>query len=422
MRSNLIQAEINDINDSTWFACYFYKKDGNIYLRYASDTPEPAKYYQYDTDEGGDVFDSDIMTKAGSDNLYWDENGRLIETPTIDFEYNWDGKLRNAVVDSDSIELKYDPLGNRILKNSTINGNHRYVLDVASSVPKILLVLDADNSNVILKAYVHTDREVLMQADSGTNECYYYLHDRLGSVRLLIDDSGEVVNSYTYNPWGMAFASECNEAVYNPYQFAGYFWDDETKQYYCNARYYDPVLMRFTGRDLVNGKYEESLSLHRYLYCINDPINKIDPLGLVYELPGVDDRNYNEGQTQAVLDMAVDVVGINFVAGHVEAFIWSLMLGRGPGGMFDYGNSGKGVFTFARCGAELSGSQFGNYLAGYSTFANYGRVGEVFTRRAGDRYERDKNGQLDDPGSRFYLTAGALHALRNVDNKDRGWG
>ena len=188
--------------------------------------------------------------------------------------------LLNAVVDSDSIDLKYDPMGNRICKDSTINGNHRYILDLASFVPKVLLVLDADNNNAILTRYVHTDREVLMQQDVSIDERYYYLHDRLGSVRLIIDDAGTVVNSYTYNPFGMAFASECSETISNPYQFAGYFWDDEIKQYYCNARYYDPVLMRFTSYDPVMGKFEEPMTLHKYLYCTNDPVNWIDPSGL----------------------------------------------------------------------------------------------------------------------------------------------
>jgi hypothetical protein len=34
--------------------------------------------------------------------------------------------------------------------------------------------------------------------------------------------------------------------------------------------------MRFTSRDPVRGEQNESLTLHRYLYCGNDAINKID--------------------------------------------------------------------------------------------------------------------------------------------------
>lgn len=37
--------------------------------------------------------------------------------------------------------------------------------------------------------------------------------------------------------------------------------------------------MRFTGRDPREGTPEEPITLHRYLYCGNEPINRIDPEG-----------------------------------------------------------------------------------------------------------------------------------------------
>ena len=50
-------------------------------------------------------------------------------------------------------------------------------------------------------------------------------------------------------------------------------------QYYMRARQYDPALCRFTGRDPMFGKFKEPLTLHVYLYCLNDPVNHIDPTG-----------------------------------------------------------------------------------------------------------------------------------------------
>ena len=101
----------------------------------------------------------------------------------------------------------------------------------------------------------------------------------MGSVRLLIDDTAEVVNHYTYNPFGALFDTENTETVENPFRFAGYWWDEQFGQYYCIARYYDPALQRFTGRDPVLGKFSEPATLHAYLYCLNDPVNNWDPTG-----------------------------------------------------------------------------------------------------------------------------------------------
>jgi hypothetical protein len=74
MQSGLVDANITNINGSTWQANYTYKKDGNIEQK---TTNGNAKSYEYDTTAGGSVFDSDIMTKAGDDDLAWNPNGRL---------------------------------------------------------------------------------------------------------------------------------------------------------------------------------------------------------------------------------------------------------------------------------------------------------------------------------------------------------
>ena len=113
------------------------------------------------------------------------------------------------------------------------------------------------------------------------NDKFFYVHDRLGSVRLVLDVNSTVRNSYAYSPYGGMFASECNETVYNPFKFTGQWYDSEIGQYYLRARQYDPVLMRFTSCDPVKGKFQNPLSLHPYLYCLNEPINNTDPNGKI---------------------------------------------------------------------------------------------------------------------------------------------
>lgn len=255
---------------------YHYRLDGNIWRKIFNDSTNTD--YEYDTTPGGSVYDSDLMTKAGNDSLTWDKNGQLTAKPAISFAYNWDGKLR-SVNGPNSISLKYDPFGNRVIKNSSVNGNHKYIVDFASDVPRVLLVLDSGNNNTILNRFVHANEEILMQYDNSANERYYYLNDRLGSVRLVVDDTGSVVNSYTYDPWGNSFDSETSEGISNSFRFADYFWDNDMGMYYCIARYYDPELARFTARDPVNGKYEEPMTLHKYLYCLNNPVDNVDPTG-----------------------------------------------------------------------------------------------------------------------------------------------
>jgi RHS repeat-associated protein len=131
---------------------------------------------------------------------------------------------------------------------------------------------------------MYANAQILAQhdGDQTSGRTYYYLHDRLGSVRIIIDAAASVANSYTYEPFGAEITAECSETIENPFKFTGQYLDSETHQYYLRARQYDPKLMRFTARDPIFGDFQESLTFHKYLYCLNDPLNKSDPTGNAY--------------------------------------------------------------------------------------------------------------------------------------------
>ena len=66
----------------------------------------------------------------------------------------------------------------------------------------------------------------------------------------------------------------------NPIRYRGYYYDDDTGLYYCNARYYSPKWRRFISPD--DTAYLDSDSpngLNLYCYCNNDPVNYADPSG-----------------------------------------------------------------------------------------------------------------------------------------------
>jgi len=190
--------------------------------------------------------------------------------------YNWDNKLRSAALGSDSIAVKYDPSGNRIWKDSSEAGTRKYIVDIVGDLPVILLEIKPTNGS-IKKTYIYANSQILAQHDGEIAEDnkYFYLHDRLGSVRQIIDSDGGVEKLYTYEPFGETI--ETDGSFDNPFRFTGQWFDDEIEEYYLRARMYDPHIGRFTSRDPVAGKFKEPLTLHVYLYCLNDPVNKVDP-------------------------------------------------------------------------------------------------------------------------------------------------
>ena len=79
------------------------------------------------------------------------------------------------------------------------------------------------------------------------NNYYYYLYNGHGDVVQIVDEAGTVVNSYQYDVWGNVLSQQ--ETIDNPLKYCGEYYDPESGLYYLRARYYDPVVGRFTQED-----------------------------------------------------------------------------------------------------------------------------------------------------------------------------
>ncbi|MFI9809443.1 RHS repeat-associated core domain-containing protein [Streptomyces sp. NPDC052301] len=105
-------------------------------------------------------------------------------------------------------------------------------------------------------------------------KAYFYLTDALGSVVALADEDGNKVDTYAYSPRGVRLLAQSSEPVDQPYRFAGNY-QDPTGLYHLRARYYDANIGRFTQPD-ASGQEKNP-----YLYAEGDPVNRIDPQGLL---------------------------------------------------------------------------------------------------------------------------------------------
>jgi RHS repeat-associated protein len=215
----------------------------------------------------------------------------MIEGVTSSLTYNWEGKLQSGSAGGVTVALKYNPDGNRIYREVT-NGattKRKYIVDTEGALPVILLEIDSDISDpndAIRKTYIYANDQVIAQHDGFYSaDAYFYLHDRIGSVRQVIGANASVEHLYSYGPFGKRLESDsADEPPSNAWQFTGQYFDEEIEQYYLRARQLDLAVSRFTARDPYSGSFNAPLELHRYLYCINEPVNCTDPSGEFIEM------------------------------------------------------------------------------------------------------------------------------------------
>jgi len=131
---------------------------------------------------------------------------------------------------------------------------------------------------------------------AGVNSYYHF--DGLGSVVALSNNSGKIVERYSYDVFGEpSIRDSCDvtrdsSAYGNPYLFTGREFDSETGNYYYRARYYSPAIGRFLQADpfgivpdgdqknpfMPTEQYYAGTNL--YTYVGNNPLNGRDPFGL----------------------------------------------------------------------------------------------------------------------------------------------
>ncbi|MDW8224154.1 MAG: RHS repeat-associated core domain-containing protein [Gemmatales bacterium] len=98
----------------------------------------------------------------------------------------------------------------------------------------------------------------------------------------MLDESGALFDQIAYNAFNVVTA-QANPHFDNPILFASREFDTETGLYYNRARYYDPVIGRWTTEDPL-GFAAGKLNVHRYVFnaatsCSN-PSGQAVPLAL----------------------------------------------------------------------------------------------------------------------------------------------
>ena len=250
----------------------------------------------YSYDDNGNRTNAGYVTGAnnqllsdGTYNYEYDNEGnrtKQIEIATgVVTEYEWDHRNRLvAVVTKDldgnitaDVSYTYDVFDNRISKSVDADGDgagealvERYVLDG----DHIALIFDGEGNQI--ERFLHgLEIDQILASENADGEVLWALTDHQNSVRIVLDNNGEIVNQISYDSFGQ-IVNETNPDVDFRFSYTGREFDAETGNYYYRARYYDPSAGRFISEDPISFAAGDS---NIYRYVGNNPLFYLDPSG-----------------------------------------------------------------------------------------------------------------------------------------------
>jgi RHS repeat-associated protein len=117
--------------------------------------------------------------------------------------------------------------------------------------------------------------DAILARNDASNNFAWYLTDRLGSVRDVVNTSGTVLDHIVYDGYGQV-TSETSASSGDRFKYTGREYDATTGLYYYRDRYYDPTTGRFARQDPLAFAGGDS---NLYRYCSNGPTDATDPSG-----------------------------------------------------------------------------------------------------------------------------------------------
>ena len=170
-----------------------------------------------------------------------------------------------------AISYRHNALGQRVAKLVDGVVTEKYLWQ---DLTTLLAVYDA-NDNVKQRFEYGLSHTPVSFTQSGQR--YYIQTDHLGSPRVISSATGTVIKTISYDSYGNVI-SDSNPDFSIPFGFAGGLYDADTKLVRFGYRDYDPETGRWTARDPIGFAGGDT---NLYGYVLGDPINFIDPVGLM---------------------------------------------------------------------------------------------------------------------------------------------
>ncbi len=335
--------------------------------------------YQYGAASGcalnaGAVSSPHQVTQAWGKSYQYDGNGDLASrfgnSSTLTLAYDASRMTRSltstGLINARS-RFQYGPSGSRYKRIDEKNGSVTRTLRYFGSVEK-----ETTPTRTLLRQSIGGFVLINRTVSSNTREYRYLFSDSLGSVDLITNETGAIIERMSFDAHG---ARRSNSSWVNPIQnytpdttlrgYTGHEMMDDLGLIHMNARIYDAELGRFLQADSMV-EADATQGLNRYTYVLNNPLSSTDPsghlskksLGILKMIVGIAISVWLPGSSAifgSLAGSAASYVVAGFISGAISGGLESGLWGAFSAGLF-YG-IGSHFQKLAGADKILSGAQ-----------------------------------------------------------------
>ncbi|WP_298940356.1 RHS repeat-associated core domain-containing protein [uncultured Psychromonas sp.] len=246
------------------------------------------------------------VSNANNLDYHYDKVGNLLSATKekqgtesiadIERELEWSdfNKPLKITRNDNTVEFKYDANHDRYYKKSVAEGETIETLYFKKLYERNT---NLTNGEVEHKHFIYADGKLIAlntqvrdKANKLKDKQVRYLHyDALGSVDLITDGYGAVVERRSFDPWGKKRSIRWDEKgaldlrLVTNRGFTGHEHIEEVGLIHMNGRIYDQTLGRFMSADPEIQAPFMTNSFNRYSYVMNNPLKYTDPTGFSWE-------------------------------------------------------------------------------------------------------------------------------------------
>ncbi len=357
---------------------------------------------------------------AKSNQYTYDTTGNRIAAKGQVIDYNSFNKPISITQNNKVLEFQYGPDYSRYQQTVTDNG----FVNTTTYVAGGLFEREVSQAWEKHTHYIFVGKEsvaIYTEKNHGIKQETRYLHkDHLGSIDTITDETGRLVEKFSFDAWGQRRDAETwgalteaelleiiKQDLTTDRGFTGHEHLDEVQLIHTNGRLYDPVIGRFLSADPYVQAPTSSQSLNRYSYVLNNPLSIVDPSGFffkkLFKAIGKAFKkigNFIKKYWKTILSTVVGVVLSAITGGLASGLVGSILSGAGFGfgaafsGTLLNGGSFRDAFKAGLMGGLIGGvatvltSGVGDLFSGHAAKAvAHGVVGGITRVAQGGRFE-----------------------------------